>query len=382
VLIVVFSVFTLVFSYIVYRICSEANSELLTSKIKFLSDGYSQVDQLKGAYKSSSFKVEKKDLAMFFQDVYKSVEKIDKKTKLVSYLSTLNTDLNINKDEAIEIKVESAISARISKKKDFSMLRNNNGISITNRGGFLPEAKTTMRILGSEKNITGDYFNKKELKKRETSKQILLAAVDDKHEEEEEIHLNNKTSKVDHNAYFNVVVDNKQKEKSDSNKNVAIKDSNSLKGKKDTKNNSNKDAIFIGNVDNKGFKENNSQTKLYNNNITNIYGVTQDNSHNNLVSTNSNHEIEGLTYLRDRAKDRDSAIGFNNLKLNTDEFFERLGSESEIIKVENGHLLHQHNRELVLNVSDSFDFINAKHGNTQGNESGFYLNSEEKFLPD
>ncbi len=138
----------------------------------------------------------------------------------------------------------------------------------------------------------------------------------------------------------------------------------------------------MGNSDNKGgYKEQNSNTKQ-NNNVTNVYGITQDNSHNNLVSTNSNHEIEGLTYLREIPKDRDSAMGFNNLKLNTDEFFERLGSESEIIKVENGPLLHQHNRELVLNVSDSFDFINTKHGNTQGNESGFYLNSEEKFLPD
>src|SRR5205814_1528509 len=93
---------------------------------------------------------------LFIQDICKTVEKVEKKDKQISYFSLLNTDFDVDREEAILMKIDNSLMNFSTKKKDFifSKTLSNFNISINKRNFLDGEHRLTI-----SKNPDDKYFN-------------------------------------------------------------------------------------------------------------------------------------------------------------------------------------------------------------------------------
>lgn len=427
-LIVIFSIISMIFIYLAVRIAIKASKERILDRINFLTDGHSEIEKIKTLYRNGSLNINKKELIGYVQDILASTEQTTNQEKLINYISTLKEDFNLSKIESMELKINNTLMCNSSKKKDFTLVKYNNNMTISKRNMELFDPKYSLLKVEDNKSIINSPNKSRNKPKENLVKDTTNAysKIDPNYApdtiimtenkiEDEDIKLKTKTRDNSNNNILNEPTVNTQ----DQTNIIKSTTNNNMRGQNNSNNNNQTGepepislVIPRHSRKNKDSKQDPENTVVFtdedktrkntNNDIKHFLNFTNinDNSNNpNLMISNSN--IEGLN-SRDTVKRSNNQEGknrennynnninliqnqnhsnprLNNLKLNTDEFFDNLNSESDIIKTDHNFVLNNNqDRELVLNVSDSFDFINK--GKHHTNESGFYLNSEEKFL--
>lgn len=415
-----FAFIGVIFTIMIIRLFIIASEQRIYSDLKFLSEEFKDGGglDLKSAFRDSSMQsFNKIGFANFVQDICKTIEKVDKKDKLESLISTLNTELEVDNAEAIQVKVENSFTYRFSKKKnDFTVIKAaaNNQLSLTKRLFAEPIDKLSLKNINE---LTGGKEAKQSPAKSKTEDKIKAKETtgenkshhskgkEEHAKKEDHIDINRKeTEDILLKPKVNTSINDKTNDEKKSTKqgtkqptkneilstlkqytedtnakekrntidlNLAAAPDTQKLYNKSKEPNENEKILLKSEDDHKELsyiKNNDKNTYI---NVTN----TQENSRN-LLNQNSLKEHFDIVQQHSNIK------GQYPVKVSTDELFERLESESQL---RSNNIYEHGERDLVLNISDSLDF-NRKEKNmitnihNNNNDSGFYLNSEEKFL--